>query len=438
MQILLFVMFSMGNVAQSEEISLSEIWKIVSRESSSIESSHLEVEAAKVSLKSAENHWFPRVFIQAKSFVTNDPGPIFFGLLEQRSVTTLDFDPGAINHPAQHQINQGVLGVDLTLYEGGAGLKRAEQAKLVLQSQKFQEEQSVNDIYLRTVSLYGQKIVLEKQINRIQEIRREIQTVLQKYQLGGESNLIGHSGLLGLRSLQNRISGIELQSQAEIKAIAFQFKEIGFDRENWSTTPFMPSEFTAKFLASAQASNSPRLLAAKAQAEAAKSNVEISKSHLLPRLGGFAESNFTQGSRDTGSGYNIGLYLTWNLISPQEWNGSQEAKLKAQTHLLKAATLERNETSQREIWKEQVRAISENLILMDESYKNLMQQSKISYQLFRNGSLSALQLAEIMSRRTDLISQESASELSLIQASAQMMANSHFEIESKPDAESKK
>lgn len=408
---------------RAEEVSFQKVWKIVAQDSAFIEASRIDVQAAEVASSSAEKHWFPRVYLQAKSFVTDDPAPVFFGLLEQRSVTSADFDPGLLNHPAQQQFSQGALGMDLPIYEGGAGVKRAEQSKILARAQKFEADQALIDLYLRVASLYGKRIVLEKQKERIEGLKTEIQEVIQKYQLGSETNLLGHSGLLGLRSLQNRVKGLEGQTSTELRAVNFEFKEVGFEKEAWDIEKVEVLQFREKFLSTKESSKSARLMAAEAGATASQLNVEISRARHLPRIGGFAETTLTSGSRDTGAGYNLGVYLQWNLVTPQDWNVVREANLRAQAARLRVATLEKNVASQREILTEQTQLLTKNLSLMEESYKNLLQQSKISYQLFKNGALSALQLAEIMNRRADLIVQESENENGLLQASMQLLAS---------------
>jgi hypothetical protein len=48
--------------------------------------------------------------------------------------------------------------------------------------------------------------------------------------------------------------------------------------------------------------------------------------------------------------------------------------------------------------------------------------------LFRNGSINALQIVEILSRRADLITQQGEAELGLIKVGSQVITKQKFDI----------
>ena len=77
--------------------------------------------------------------------------------------------------------------------------------------------------------------------------------------------------------------------------------------------------------------------------------------------------------------------------------------------------------------QESLGAIKANLDLMDDSSKLLEEQTETARNLFKNGSINALQLVEVLARRADLITNRAQAEMDLVQAHISLSVNSGFE-----------
>ena len=74
--------------------------------------------------------------------------------------------------------------------------------------------------------------------------------------------------------------------------------------------------------------------------------------------------------------------------------------------------------SDAEAAKEGLSATEKTLKLLDESTALLQEQTQVARQLFRNGSINALQLVEVLNRRADLVVNRREAELALAQTKA--------------------
>jgi hypothetical protein len=67
------------------------------------------------------------------------------------------------------------------------------------------------------------------------------------------------------------------------------------------------------------------------------------------------------------------------------------------------------------------------MVLMDDSDKLLEEQAETAKNLFKNGSINALQLVEVLSRRVDLIDQQAMVEMEMAKARVLSAVNSGME-----------
>lgn len=437
-QMILIIAISLTAVfalAQKQPLSFSSVWSKIDEGSLAQESSRLLNEALEESQKRASHHWLPKVYLNVKSYQSNDPGASFVGLLDQRSLTQNDFNPDSINHPDSHLYTRGALGFDLALYEGGMKVSQVEAFKHSAAAQKNTTAQIHLEQYSIVGLSYGSIAILEEQKRKLQSLSSEIARMIQRYQLGNKSNPVGYSGLLGMKSLANRISGIINQFEAQSRSYYATLSELGLKESNWIPENIDSETFVNKyFSANSNQSNqedaltSYKIQSSRENAKASEEMANMEKSKYLPRIGAFGETYLFNGNRDTANGYNAGLYLQWNLYDPSEYGNYKEAKLKSMSAAKFSKSSEQQERADRSVLTEQLKSLRENLNLLNGSYALLIEQSKMTETLFKNGSINALQIVEVMSRRTDLISQQSDAELALIKAGAQIVTKQKFEI----------
>lgn len=414
-------------LSSAQTLSFDSVWGDIQKNSPALQAAQLKYEAAQSAQSRSALHWLPQVYVDAKAYKTNEPGASFFGLLQQRSVESTDFNPNTLNHPESGIYTRGALGLNLPLYEGGmrSSFSRAQSAQAL--AEKYSAQQVQLELYTQAAESYASLSILEKQIKKMEELKKTLGQLLKNYQLGNRSNPVGYSGLLGMRSLMHRLDGVTLQYQAQLQAQKSGLREMGAEKSEWASVTQKTSEFVKKYLsvqhlssdAAASESSSYKILALKESSLAAAEFAEMEKARYLPRLGAFAEAYLFNGERKTSDGYTAGLYLQWNLFNPQDFGTYKEAQLKSKSVEKQAAALESQSRAQKNALSLTVETYEKNLELLEDSEKLMSEQTQVTAQLFKNGSISALQFVEVLNRRTDLISQQTEAELGLIKTAVE-------------------
>ncbi|MCL1973172.1 MAG: TolC family protein [Endomicrobia bacterium] len=428
--VLFFIFLMYVSSAFSEQLSFSYVWNQISAESPAQKSAEFQTQAASAAKDRAGRHWLPTVYMDAAGYGTNDPGSAFFGLLEQRSLKQSDFNPDSINHPGDNIYMRGALGIDMPLYEGGM---RSTQVKIQEHALAAAENES-SQIRLEEYSQAGLSFVsiaiLAKQKKKLEDLNVEIEKFMKNYQLGQKSNPVGYSGLLGMKSLSNRISGFLSQYNAQMLSHYFMLREMGVNNNEWLPDISDAVQFAENYLMQeTESSGSYRQASLQEIAFAGAEAGKIEKAKSLPRLGAFAESYVFNGDRDTANGYTAGLYLKWNIFDPSSYRTFEEAGLKAAAAKKSSEAYARQERAQRSGLQESVKALKDNIAIINESDKILLEQIEVMKTLFKNGAVSALQLIEVLNRRVDLIAQQNEAELAFVKSSAQAVTLEKFDIQ---------
>lgn len=415
--------------ARAGTLSFADVWSKISQNSPAQEGARLLSQAADEGKSRVEKHWFPRVYLEARSYNTNDPAAAFMGVLEQRSIASGDFIPDSLNHPDSQTLTRGALGLDLALYEGGMKQAQVKMMDYAAQAEKLGGSQIEIDQYSQSGLAYGSILSLQRQEAKLLQLNKEISRLMTAYQLGQKSNPVGYSGLLGMKSLANRVAGLIEQLQAQEKAAFIALREMGVEENNWTPQGQEPSEFINHYFPSSSLEkNSYKSLAQIQGVKAAEQAAKMERAKYLPRIGAFAESYLFNGNRDTANGYTAGFYLQWNLFDPSSYGSYSEAKLKAMAADKINQASRQQESAERAALFEERQALHANLVRLVDSDNLLNEQVKVSTTLFRNGSISALQFVEILNRRADLIGQETEVELNLLKTTVALASKSNFEI----------
>lgn len=414
--------------AQAEQVPFTKVWNSISQTSPGLKAAELQSQAAMEAKDRAERHWLPRLYLDARSYQTNAPGQSFFGLLEQRSLRQSDFNPDSINNPDSEVFTRGSLGVDLPLYEGGMKSAQFSLQNHLSQSQDHEAAGVRVEQYSEVAKAYGSLGLLEQQKQKLLNLKQIIDRLLKSYQIGVKSNPVGYSGLLGLKSLSNRVQGLLVQYEAQSQAYYVALKEMGFTTANWSPQAEETIVFVDKYLASQSAESSFQVESLKEKSLVAQEASKMEKARFLPRVGAFAESYIFNGSRDTANGYTAGVYLQWSLFNPSDYGTHKEAQIKSLAAQKYTEAMEQKERAEKLSLDQAIQALKSNIRLLEDSQKILVEQSQVAESLFKNGSINALQFVEVLNRRVDLVTSQSEAGLSLLQTSSQKVLKTRFEL----------
>lgn len=427
--ILLSLSLLVTQASFAETLTLSKVWSQINSESKAIQASNIQLESLNESKSRAQRHWLPRIYLGAQTYQTNDPGASFFGLLSQRSLLQSDFNPDLINHPDTKTYTKGTLGIDLPIYEGGMKSSQVDLYNNMAKAQEHSTSQVQIEQFSQVALSYASIAILNEQKNKISELSIQIEKLLKNYQLGNKSNPVGYSGLLGMKSVQNRLTGLKQQYDAQIKAYYAMLKEFGLKTENWSPVAISTPEFVEKYLVEKNGSEpSHKVQSMKSNAAASAEAAQMEKARFLPKVGAFAETQSFKGDRETAESYVAGLYLQWNLFDAASFGSLKESQLKASSNQKYSEALEQQERAEKLALTESVKAFQQNIQLLNDSDRLLIEQSKITETLFKNGSINALQFVEVLSRRADLISQQGEVQMGLVKAATQIITKENFNL----------
>lgn len=429
--------------AQSQQkvstLPLEKVWVQIHGESPMQKSAQLQVESFEASKDRASLHWLPRLYLDAKHYQTNEAGSQFFGLLQQRSLENTDFNANDINHPKITWSTRAALGVDWALYEGGMKSAQSSMYTEMSQAQKKASSQLALEQYAQVAQFYGSIGLIQQQKQKISDLLKVIERLTKSYQIGQRSNPVGYSGLLGLKSLSNRLMGLLSQYEAQQNSYHASLKEMGLKEDLWApqfadVISYVDNKMnyvcSPGVSCEAQLSQSKSLKVKSFEQNAAASEfaAQMEKARYLPRLGAFAESSLFKSERDTSDSYIVGLYLQWNLYNPNELGLSKEAQIKAAANTQQVKALDQQERAERASLLQAIQALKSNLTLLNESQKLMTEQIQVTETLFKNGSVNALQFVEVLSRRADLLTSQSDAGMDLMQKSASLLTKSAWDI----------
>lgn len=419
----------------AKELSFEDVWNSISNHSSVQKAGQQQKEAAAVAETRSKLHWTPRIYAGASSYSTNNSGAVFFGLLEQREVEQTDFDPDSLNHPGNKSFVMGKIGLDLPLYEGGMKTSQVKMQGHLLKAKAQEDLRMTNQEYAQAALSYGSMAVLTQQESKLKEIQKTVDRLKSSYRLGDQSNSVGYSGLLGMKALSNRIEGVLYQYQAQNLAYRQALDVMSGDMPNeWSPQLITSIQFSDRYFKvdTNQHLESPSQAAMIENSLAAQEGAEMEKARFRPRVGVFAEYTQLSGERGNDGSYIGGLYLQWSLFDAGNYGKTKEAQLLAQSARHFASAIGTKDQAETQGLLQAKQALQKNIELIQQSEEIMVEQNRVTENLFRNGSVNILQLVELLSRRIDLIISQTEANISYLKTNADLIQKTGFHLSKLP------
>jgi outer membrane protein TolC len=148
----------------------------------------------------------------------------------------------------------------------------------------------------------------------------------------------------------------------------------------------------------------------KSYAEGSEIQIEAEKARHLPKIGMFGEAYAYNGSRDTATSYNAGLYLQMNLLSPTDIGIIEEAKQNSLAIKERVEDMKMKDKAKYNSLSRMEKSLKETIILMNETQKLQEEQIVNSQNLFSTGSINILQLAEVLNQVTEFYRKKAEAE----------------------------
>ncbi|MGE3608344.1 MAG: TolC family protein [Bacteriovoracaceae bacterium] len=408
--LLAFIIFSSSAFGQTK--SFDEIWASVFEKSYEQKSALQEKEASELSLNRAKRHWLPRVYTMGQYLNTNDPTQVFFNNLGQRSITQTDFSPALLNNPDRQKFKMGTLGVDLPLFEGGFKSSQSSMYESLVKSAELQMKAKKSEEYAELGRQYGGLLLHTQNEGLLKDLKIGLEKIISSYQVGSSSNPVGYSGLLGLKGVDHRIEGLLAEYEMKIHNSKNWINTKIESEENWvpNLKQSIQNFLSDNLSSSSTNSYSTMLLAQEMKLKTLDDVKDMERARYLPRVGLFAQNNVYSGDRNTGYSQAYGLYLMWDIFNSDSYGRMGEAQAKAMAEKSKLESHKQQEKIMLNQLLESKATLEKNIVLLNKTEILLKEQTQNAMKLFKAGMLNALQLAEVINRRVDLIQNKDTAE----------------------------
>lgn len=410
--------------------SFHQIWKQIWNEAEILKAARLNKESAEIASERAERHWFPRLKLEGRAGTSDLGGAFLMNQLGTRKIEAADFSTQTLNSPGQTSFQQASVGIELPLYEGGSGVAASSAAKWAHDSRVSATKGTYQEVYANAVAAYMKYLSHIQALKQATHLVENADQLLKGYRLGDRSNPVGYSGWLALKSARNQLStvvaGLETQAQsgtitlAELSGLPIsRLREIFVTAQATSVKGLL-----AQILSSATPSggsqeiSSHRTNELRALQRASVEKIEIERARYLPQLGLFGQTDWAANSRGSGSGVTAGAYLRWSL-APTDWEVAKESRLTALAAEAQSRALEGQTVAQREISMNAAKTAELAVSLTEENQRFLEEQWDVASRLFRNGSMNAQQMADLLQRRVQVLEARVRSEQEWVQVSLQ-------------------
>lgn len=404
-------------------LSFPLLWEEIQKNAPSEKVSRFQLQASVIEKERDLRLGYPRLYLDARAFSTNDPALSFFSVLDQRQIHSSDFNPDLLNDPGYQFYQKGSLGLDWPLYDGGARSAKVDSQEKRVEAREFDQKKGSLDLYAASSLLYGSLLILENESEALKTILNSTDKLMEQYRIGVKSNPLGYSGLLGLKTLKSRINEALIDNEAALDSARTALSEkAGGLPSDWKPLPFGKETnilpFARRFLSPEERPErtglSPSVRAMEAEAESSDKLIEGEKAKEKPRVGLFSEASLYNGNRDLASSYVLGVYLQWDLFSMDRYRKEDQARASALALKAKSDDLRLQEKIDQENARSSMAALEKEIALLSDRSGLLEEETRTFRKLFQNGSITVLQVAEVLSQEVDLISHRRRVEISYL------------------------
>lgn len=389
-------------------VRFKSIWEMI-KANSPMRKAAAKEEMAAIILKNRQaKHWFPRIYAEMRGYRTNDPGMNLMSKMGTGSVEYNDFNPDILNDPGFHTYEIGKIGIELLLYQGGAGVASTKALEKLAEAKKLQRKLVSLNEYSMSAAVYSRIIISMNSYKEIIKLEKSVDRILRNYQGGLRSNPVEYSGILGLRALKNRFKAMSGENKTKIESFKEYLEKMSGKPMPEKWTPFDEDsvKFAEKYLNVKKKEGAYRSINTRvydAMAQSAENMADAQKAVYLPMIGLFSEANLYRGSNDSADSYSAGFYIRMNLLSPTDYGSVKQAKLKSEAAKSRAKDAFLKQTVDLKKLTSMSVTLKNNIIILKESWALMEKQIMNSLRLYSRGSIKSFQMAEILSRKADLL-----------------------------------
>lgn len=315
---IILILFQKISFAQEATIHLAktQLIEAVIANNKTIKIAQADEAIATSKYKLTDAVFLPQVAFSYSTFNTNNPLNAFGFKLQQKSITTSDFNPDVLNNPkptsdfsTKLEVKQPLLNMDLLYQRKGA----AKQIDLY----KYKQERTKEYIAFEAEKAYLQLQLLYKSVTVLEEAKQTIEAVLLVTENYFKQGLIQKSDVLNVQIEQATLEYNLIKAKSEIKTTSDYISVLmGNSLGKIYTVDEEKSKEQLEIENQYNINKRADFLAMQTAIEATDLLIKSSKMSYLPKLNAFGSIQLND-NRLLGFGANsylLGVQLSWDIF----------------------------------------------------------------------------------------------------------------------------
>ena len=298
-------------------ISVKDAVEIAMKNNNNVKISELDEKVANANYHQTDAVFLPQVMVGYTALSTNNPLNAFGFLLQQESVTAMDFDPAKLNNPgakqnysAQVEAKLPLLNMDMIYARKGA---KAQEEVYKYKTERAKEyiEFEVRKAYTQLQMSYQARNILQKSLADVKQIH---QSVSNFYNQG----LVQKSDVLNAQVQVNTIETALAKAESNIQNASDGLRLlIGLETSSDVYTTDSLSQEISLYQDRELSSYRSDIMALNKAVDATNMMVKSSKMAFLPRINAFGSYslNDSKAFKFGNDSYLVGINLSWTIFS---------------------------------------------------------------------------------------------------------------------------
>ena len=301
----------------SPYITVDKAVEIAVKNNSHVKMSDLDGKVANANYHQTDAVFLPQVTVGYTALSTNNPLNAFGFLLQQESVTAMDFDPAKLNNPGasqnystQVEAKLPLLNMDMIYARKGAKANE-EVYKYKAERTKEYIEFEVRKAYAQLQMSYQARNILQKSLDDVKQIH---QSVTNFYDQG----LVQKSDVLNAQVQVNTIETALAKAESNIHNASDGLRLLmGQDTSDEVYTTDSLSQEISLYQDRELSSSRSDIMALNKAVDATNMMVKSSQMAFLPRINAFGSYglNDSKAFKFRNDSYLVGINLSWTIFS---------------------------------------------------------------------------------------------------------------------------
>lgn len=298
-------------------ISIDQATDIAAQNNANVQISEWEHKISKADFHQTDAVFLPQISVGYTAVTTNNALNAFGFLLQQRSVTSQDFDPAKLNHPGATQnygadisVKMPLINPDMIFARKGAKLQ-SEVYQYKKQYTKDMIEFEVKKAYTQLQFAYQAQSILRSTLSDVKQIHQSVKNFY-------DQGLVQKSDVLNAQVQVNTVESALVKAESNVNNASDGLKLLmGAKGDETVYETDSLSQLSAIYNNSSFSSMRSDVMAMKKAMDASNMMVKSSALSFVPKINAFGTYSLSD-SKAFGfnqNSYLLGINLSWNLFS---------------------------------------------------------------------------------------------------------------------------